>query len=98
APAEKSGRWKTAAFTSPQEGIVAGDQGAMAVLARGSVLDHSVATRGLRSLQGLSLDLSGRAWMVGDGAAVYRSNNNGVSWEPLRVRLPEELEDFTNFR
>lgn len=94
----RSGRWNAASFISAQSGILAGDQGTQAVVARGSILNNGPASSGLRAFHGVALDAGGRAWLTGDGCFLFRSDNAGVSWHPIHPQLPPELEDFSNFR
>lgn len=96
-PAQSSGRWKAASFVSPQSGILAGAQGKHAIAARGSVLPEGTGFSGLRAFQGASLDSTGRGWLAGDGSLIVRTDNGGVSWEPVHTQLPQHLGDFSNF-
>ncbi|WP_437226706.1 YCF48-related protein [Planctomicrobium sp. SH661] len=96
--APASGYWNAAAFTSAQTGLLAGDYGHQAVVARGAVLNRSVAGSGLRAFHGASLDTGGRGWLTGDGCYLFRTDNGGASWKPIHPQLPPELEDFSNFR
>lgn len=92
-----SGRWNAAAFASPQSGILAGAQGRHAIVARGAILPQGDTFSGLRAFHGASLDGTGRGWLAGEGALIVRTDNGGVSWEPVHTQLPVHLGDFSNF-
>jgi photosystem II stability/assembly factor-like uncharacterized protein len=96
-PAPQSGKWNAAAFLDLKSGVVAGDHGRHAVITNGSILKNGTGAHQLNALHSLSLDAGGRAWIAGDGAALLRSDNHGVSWTPMQSRLPRLLEDVADF-
>lgn len=96
--AAQSGTWRTAAFFSAHEGVVAGDLGRQALCANGRVSEENAASRGLQSFQAASADGSGRGWLAGDGSLLLTSTNRGVSWSTPVGALPKELADFIDFR
>jgi len=95
--AGQSGNWQAGAFLSPQQGIVCGPYSTHATVQRGSLRRNGSQTRNLPTFQSVSLDAQGIAWLAGDGATLLRSQNFGVSWEPVQEQLPPQLEDYTSF-
>jgi len=93
-----SGRWNTAAFVSPQSGVLGGEKGQQGIVARGSIQKNRSAAGRLRAFHGISLDSGGRAWLAGEGCFLFRSDNSGVSWQAIHPQLPVELDDFSSFR
>ncbi len=96
--AEASARWNTAAFFSPNEGVVLGKQGRHGLISNQHLRAGSNVTHGLQSLNGLSVDADGRCWLVGDGAYCLTSDNSGVSWSLPEGQLPKEMQDFVDLQ
>ncbi|SFJ53995.1 YCF48-related protein [Planctomicrobium piriforme] len=95
--AKKSGTWIAASFVSADRGILGGTQGTQAAVDRSSILPAGSGSKALFAWHGASLDLQGQGWMAGDGAALVRTVNHGVSWQSVQENLPSQLDDFTNF-
>ena len=89
--------WRAADFLTPELGITAGLDGAVARV-DGKLLDARGGGFGARGLYDVKLDGAGAGWAVGDGALVLQTLNRGVVWQGPSASLPDEAADIFNFR
>lgn len=93
----ESAGYRAAAFIDADTGIVAGAQGRLTLAGGGAVLPPRFPPQGLRGIQDVELPLTSAGWMVGEGALLRKSINNGVVWEMPETALPDALKDFADF-
>jgi photosystem II stability/assembly factor-like uncharacterized protein/tetratricopeptide (TPR) repeat protein len=95
----KSGRqagWLSAAPLDFNNGILVGQNGALANLRAGSVRPATADVRPGVALRGAGR--SGvRTWVVGDRAQVLFSDDAGVSWTRAKLPIPAELRNICDF-
>ena len=89
--------WRAAAFTAPGEGILVGPRGLRSRFSRGTLQTPPPGSGSLRGFHAASLDREGIGWLAGDGAYLLLTTNGGVSYQPPRGTLTQELGDFATF-
>jgi len=90
---ESTGLWTAAEFISPSEGVVGGQGLAWAAVVASQTVVINPRQPTLRQIQAVSLDSQGQGWIAGDGCAVFRTDNAGVTWKPPET---DELEPFSD--
>lgn len=88
-----SADWGSAAFVSPDEGILVGGGRAYGVVNSNKLSILGDPGNSLQTVHAVSFSDDGRAWIVGDGGYVRRSVNRGVSWK-IPARFPDEIRDI----
>jgi photosystem II stability/assembly factor-like uncharacterized protein len=89
--------WTTGDFVDPMSGALGGPRGALAtVRRRGTEPSHS-SDISLRAWHRLQLFGPARAWAVGDGAWVLRSEDLGKSWQTPAGEFPGNYRDSFDF-
>lgn len=94
----ESAGYRAAAFFDVKTGVVAGTLGRLSLVGGGAVLPPRFPPQGLRGIQDVKLPMKSTGWMVGDGALVRKTENQGVVWEMPDAALPDQLKDFFDFR
>ena len=95
---ELSAAWNSGDFLNSANGLVVGPQGQQGILGNGNLLRGNASQNSLVAIQDVQLTRNGKAWLVGDGAIVLHSTNNGVTWSPPATPLPPKIADFTDFQ
>ncbi|GEM_PF-2385814 len=80
-PGQRSGMWQAALFLSPQQGVLASEDGRLAVLAAGVVQPAETPGFGLRRVCALATDGQGTLWLAGSAGLLGRSTDGGRSWQ-----------------
>jgi photosystem II stability/assembly factor-like uncharacterized protein len=78
---ESTGLWTAAEFISPSEGVVGGQGLSWAAVVSSQTVVINPRQPTLRRIQAVSLDNKGIGWIAGDGCAVFRTDNAGVTWK-----------------
>lgn len=94
---EPNVRWKTAAFLSPQDGILVGRGNASGAVVAERIITLAQPQRTLRSMQDTSLWTDGSGWMAGDGGTLLHSQDGGVTWRPPASELSPLLNDLLDY-
>ena len=85
--------WMHAVFLKPEDGLLVGTGMAWGSIVAGRVVTLAPPSASLQSVRGVSLTSDGRAWIVGDGGVVMKSENGGISWAEPDGALPREFRD-----
>ncbi|WP_298867457.1 YCF48-related protein [uncultured Gimesia sp.] len=94
----ESAGYRSAAFFDVNTGIVAGTQGRLTLVGGGAVLPPRFPPQGLRGIRDVKLPMNSTGWMVGDGALLRKTENNGIVWEMPQTALPDSIKDFFDFQ
>ncbi len=97
-PGKLSPGWLAADFAQPEMGIVAGQRGEVAILGGLRLLPTRIASQGRRGIHDVLTPDENGGWMVGDGGLILRTENGGISWDPVSSRMPRTLKDISDFR
>jgi len=92
----RNGPWSAGAWVSPSDGFVVGVRGRSALFSNGTLRDGLPAVENLRHFRDVTMNANGRAWIVGDGAMVLMSQDQGISWEPPRTSFPNDVLESLN--
>lgn len=95
---QNSTRWQSAAFFSPNDGIVVGLGDAAGSVVGDRVITLRQPQRTLRRRRDTSLSSDGSGWMVGDGGLLRTTMDGGVTWPPPVGRLAPALNDVFDYR
>ncbi len=89
-PGQVGGTWQAALFLSPQQGVLAGEDGRLAVLAAGGVRAADTPGFGLRRVRTFAADGQGTLWLAGSAGLLAQSTDGGRSWQlvPLGKLAP----------
>lgn len=98
APGKAPVGWRTADFTSFDEGAVAGMQGRVGLVVESRLAAPRVANLGARGLYDLVLHAGGKGCLVGDGGLNLWTDNSGLVWQAAATPLPETVRDVFDFR
>lgn len=90
--------WRTAAFLSPDVGIVAGRKGVVKVVTKNGIQGGTNDESNPQSWHGVSLKRDGIGWICGDGALLFQTRNAGASWQPANTPFPREMRHFVDFQ
>jgi photosystem II stability/assembly factor-like uncharacterized protein len=90
---ESTGLWKAAEFISPSEGVVGGQGLSWAAIVSSQTVVINARQPTLRHIQAVSLDSKGLGWIAGDGSALFRTDNAGVTWKSPETN---DLEPFSD--
>lgn len=94
-PAQRLGHWLAAHFFDDRQGIVVGRDSAVASVTAGMAQPSEKPSSDWKPLRDVKFgDRYG--WAVGDGGRVWRSDNQGASWQP--VSLPAGIGENFDFR
>ncbi|MEW4487706.1 YCF48-related protein [Thalassoglobus sp. JC818] len=96
--ATSNARWNDGAFFDMRNGLVVGPLGQQSILANGTLTYGNATSSHLQSLNDVTIDSNGNAWLAGDGGLVLASSNRGVSWEIPESDLSREFKKFTDFQ
>ncbi|MEZ6132784.1 MAG: YCF48-related protein [Planctomycetaceae bacterium] len=91
-------RWRTGAFLSPDDGIVAGYGNAVAAVVSQQLVALSRPDNSFRRIHSTSLDSRGFGWLAGDAGLLQHSRDGGITWKPITNVLPPGLDDVIDFR
>jgi photosystem II stability/assembly factor-like uncharacterized protein len=97
APGPTGGNWSHACFRDVDRGTLVGPRGLQGTFADGALLPVRSPTS-LRGLYDVTIDLSGRGWLVGDGGYLRRTVDGGVSWPEPDGTPPFEVRSWQDFR
>lgn len=95
---ESVGRWNTAAFITPDTGLIAGERSRRGIVGQGTILPGATTDRGLQAFHDAVLGADGRGCLVGDGAQILVTENQGVSFHLPETPLPKEVADYTDLQ
>jgi photosystem II stability/assembly factor-like uncharacterized protein len=94
---ERSGRWASGAFLSPEDGIVVGAGSSYGTVVGEQVVTLARPLRTFREVNGASLSRDGHGWVVGDGGFLLHSRDGGITWAPPAGGLTTRLNDVFDF-
>ena len=89
-------RWKSGAFLTPRDGIVAGDGNASGVVVGSRVITAEQPGYNLREVSGASLNRDGSGWLAGSNGLLLGSLDGGVTWKPSS--LHHSLNDVMDYQ
>ena len=90
--------WRTAAFSTDGQGVVAGGSLRSGTVSETAVLDGDKSLRTRKAWWGAAIGGQRSAWLVGDAAAVLFRPSNRTAWQTPETPLPVGLASTTNFR
>ncbi len=95
APGPRLGRWRAAALTGPQRGLLVGERGRIATFGGGELRASPTAPGGLPALHAVTLRTTGDAptdgpavFACGDGGRLWAGDAAGRLWRPIAGPLP----------
>ena len=84
-------------FIGPQQGVVAGHDGHVAVVRENGVHKSQVPHQGLANVNQLKLSSDHTGWLAGDGGLILRTGNGGLNWE-ISESLPRATAQQVDFQ
>ena len=93
-PGDRPRHWQAADFFAPGFGVAAGARGELGMIAKQEVRPVGATAGDRRGYQALQVAGTTTAWLVGDGGAVYKTDNAGRSWLPPPGALPSVANAF----
>lgn len=95
-PAERLGHWLGAYFPDDRQGVVVGRDSAVAGVTAGLLQPSQKPAADWKPMRDVTF-IANNGWAVGDGGRVWRSSDQGVSWQPelLPVGVDEQLDFYT---
>lgn len=97
-PGPISGRWLAASFSQPDRGVLVGMRGMSALVSEARLQPTQLNNLDPRGLYSVKLQMSGPAWLVGDGGLVLQSANQGLIWQASPGDMPEGVNRLFDFR
>ncbi|ODA34433.1 YCF48-related protein [Planctopirus hydrillae] len=95
---QRQGHWKTAAWFSPEMGLVAGSDLKISLVGDEQLLPSKMPGGSLRTLRSAFVTKDERGWLVGDGATVLTTTNGGIVWDLPRGEFPPATRKLMDFR
>jgi len=93
-PGGDAAGWLAGDFLDPQTGVLAGRNGALAVVRHGQIESIRTESLDLRSLAQFRLADSRHGWLAGDGGLLLLTADRGAAWQPPATPLPPAARHF----